>query len=96
MARDQVQAKVLATKSTATVEMTVKYGHKAKTCWATSQTNPTVKGHGGKGKKGKQVHVLDEQQRAGEEADKDIGGVSYALCAVRFHVVSDELENRMV
>ena len=51
------------------------------------------KGQGIKGKNGKQVNVLDEQEKAGEDAEKDTGGLSNALCAVSISVMSDEVEN---
>ena len=45
----------------------------------------------GKDEKCKKVNVVDEQEKAGEDADKDFGKVSNALWAVR--VMSDNVEN---
>ena len=68
------------------------HGRKSENCWATGPTEPAEKGYGSKGKKGKQVDVLDERVKAGTDADKDIGRLSNALCAVRFEVMSDDVE----
>ena len=38
-------------------------------------------------------NVLYEQENAGEHADKDIEGLSNALCTVSFNVMSDEIED---
>ena len=42
------------------------------------------KGPGSKSKKCKQVSVLGEQEKAGEDADEDIGGLSNASCTASF------------
>ena len=84
MARVRVKAKVLPRIAMVIARNGGKYGHKAETCWATRPSNPTEKFHGSKDRTGKQVHVLDEQDKAGEDAEKDIGGLSNALCAVHF------------
>ena len=57
------------------------------------QRKPTDKVHGCKVKKGKQVNVLGEQEKAGEDAGNDSGGLSNAPCAVRLDVMSDDVEN---
>ena len=33
------------------------------------------------------MDVVDEQEKAGEEADKDIGDLSHFLCTARFDVI---------
>ena len=53
-----------------------KYDDRAASCWTTCPTKPTEKGHGRNGKCGTQVH---EQEKAGEDAFKDIGGLSNAF-----------------
>ena len=67
------------------------YGHTSETCLVTRPTKPTEKGHGCKDEKSKQVDVLDEQEKAGEDADKYFGDVSNALWPLR--VMSDNVEN---
>ena len=57
------------------------------------QRKPTDKVHGCKVKKGKQLNVLDEQEKASEDAGNDIGGLSNAPCAVRLDVMSGDVEN---
>ena len=42
------------------------------------------------------MSVLDEQQNANEDADKHIGGLSNAGRAVRFEVMSDDVDNDWV
>ena len=39
------------------------------------------------------MDVLDEQWEAGEDADKDIGGLSNAFCTLSFIVMFDAVEN---
>ena len=39
------------------------------------------------------MHVHDEQKKASEHADTDIGRLSNASCAVKLNVMSDEVEN---
>ena len=56
-------------------------------------TKPTENGEGSKGKQDKQVHVHDEQEKASDDADKDIGRLSKASCAVQLNTMSDEIEN---
>ena len=43
------------------------------------------------GKEEAKVNVLDEQEKAGEDADKDFGKLSNGVWAVR--VMSDDVEN---
>ena len=56
-------------------------------------TKPTENGEGSKGKQDKQVHVHDEQEKASDDADKDIGRLSKASCEVKLNTMSDEVEN---
>ena len=44
------------------------------------------------GQRGNQVNVLDEREKAGEEARKDIGGLSNAMRTIRCCVMSDDVE----
>ena len=44
-------------------------------------------------KKDKQVNVLDEQEKADEDAEKDVRELSNALCLVNFNVILDEVQN---
>ena len=44
------------------------------------------------GQRGNQVNVLDEREKAGEEALKDIEGLSNALRTRRCCVMSDDVE----
>ena len=44
-------------------------------------------------KKDKQVNVLDEQEKADEDAEKDIRELSDAFCPVTFNVMLDEVQN---
>ena len=59
------------------------YGHRAETCWAASSTKPTEKGQGSKDMEGKQVNVLDEQEKQ----------LRNAFCTVSFNAMSDEVED---
>ena len=42
------------------------------------------------------MHVHDEQEKASDDADKDIGRLSNASCAVKLNVMSDEVENDLM
>ena len=44
-------------------------------------------------KKNKQANVLDEQEKADEDAEKDIRELSNALCLVSFNMMLDEVRN---
>ena len=39
------------------------------------------------------MNVLDGPEKAGEDADRDTGGLSNALCAVRFDVMSYDVQS---
>ena len=39
------------------------------------------------------MNVLDEQEKADGDAEKDIGELSNALCPVSFNVMRDEVQN---
>ena len=56
--------KVAASKFDGRCRHCGKYGHKSETTWATSSTKPTEKGHGSKGKHGKQVNVIADDTGA--------------------------------
>ena len=43
-------------------------------------------------KKDKQGNVLDEQEKADEDAEKDIRELSNALCPVSFNMLLDEVQ----
>ena len=59
------------------------------------QRNPQT-GQGSKGEKCKQVNVIDEQEKAGEDADKDFGGLSNALRDHRFWCSPVRVPTRLV
>ena len=44
-------------------------------------------------KEDKPVNVLDEQEKADEDAEKDIRELSDALCPVSSNVMPDEVQN---
>ena len=56
------------------------------------QRNPQGKVTEARAGQASNVNILDEQEKAGEEADKDIGGVSNIFCRERFDV-SDDVGN---
>ena len=86
MAREQVQAKILSRNSMATVESTVT---RLKLVGRHVQRNQQRRAC----KKDKQVNVLDEQEKADLDAEKDIRELSDALCLVSFNVMPDEVQN---
>ena len=69
-----------------------KYGHRTETCWTTFSTKPTEKGQGSARKISKRM-FSDEQEKADEDAEKDIRELSDALCPVSFNVIPDEVQN---
>ena len=62
-----------------------------KRAWRHVQRNLQRKAMEARARGGKQVDVLDEQEKAGEDADEDFAELSNALWAVR--VMSDDVEN---
>ena len=57
---------------------------------------PIERCHGSKGKKGKQVNVLDEQEKPGEDPDNHIERLSNPPCALHFDMMSDDVENERI
>ena len=91
MAGNRILAKVLPRNSMATSETVVCAVTHLKRAWRHVQRNLQRKVMEERARKGKQVDVLDDQEKAGEDADKDFGELSNALWAVR--VISDNVEN---
>ena len=91
MAGDRILAKVLPRNSIATPETVVCTVTHLKRAWRHVQRNLQRKAMEERAREGKQVDVLDEQEKAGEDADKDFGELSNALWALR--VISDNVEN---
>ena len=60
---------------------------------ADKSKKPTEKGYGSVCKNGQQVNGFKQKEKPGEDADKDIAGLSNTLCALRFDVKSDDVDN---